>query len=189
MRALLWYIYFLHVQSIPSDFSGGSFRAALTEIQEIADSRNANATSKASSGTMNQQESKVLLAYSSQNEEGVIQDDTHVGDVIEQPLKRRKLKFKGVERVPVTEDDSNAKGKETSKEVKGLDRIMDMKNKRKRMAKQSAESEGDGATTGESSELSSKKFGSPTPNSSRMSSRDLVKKARGKKTGADGVSL
>ncbi|CAM6104306.1 unnamed protein product [Calypogeia fissa] len=171
-------------QSIPSDFSGGNFKAALTEIQETADSRNVSATSKASSGIMKQQESKVLLTDSSQNEK----DDAHVGDVIEQPLKRRKLKLKGVENMAVTEDESNAnsKGKEVTKEMKGADRIMEMKGKRKRVSKQLTESEGDGAPTGESSELSSKKFGSPTANSSRMSSRDLVKKARGKKTGADG---
>lgn len=181
---------FSYVQSIPIDFSGGSFRQALIEIQDTADSRNAKSPSKASSGSTKHQASKVLQAYSSQNELVAVKGGAHLGDVIEQPLKRRKLKFKGMERTLVRDDEVNtpSKGKEAAKEVRAQDRSMETKSNRKRMAKLQTESDGDGAATRESLE-SSKKFGSPTLNSVSLSSRDLAKKARGKKTGADGVSF
>jgi hypothetical protein len=175
--------------------NGESFKEALIEILETAelrkgqattDLRNDNDTPKANSGSTRVQEGKPVQASPSQNEEDG--KSGSVGDVVE----RRKLKFKAVEKVPKTDDnsDTHSKGQDSPKESKGQEKFNEMKSKRKRMTKQQSESDGEAAVTGESSEPLSKKTGSTTPRVNSLSSREVVKKARkGKKTGADGVSL
>lgn len=164
----------------------------MTEAQEAANNRADNAMVKPTSVIAKPQDIKSRMTPRVEKETAK-EEIAAPSEDTEQAPKRRKLKLKGVDKVPVKESTSKflLKGKEGTKDAKVIDKSVELTRKRKRMLKRPQTGTNDHELPkGETLESPTKKIGSPTGNSSSLNSRDPAKKSssRGKKTGDDGVS-
>ncbi|OAE22447.1 hypothetical protein AXG93_3348s1040 [Marchantia polymorpha subsp. ruderalis] len=177
-------------QHLPDGIKADEFKSAMTEAQEAANNRADNAMVKPTSVIAKPQDIKSRMTPRVEKETAK-EEIAAPSEDTEQAPKRRKLKLKGVDKVPVKESTSKflLKGKEGTKDAKVIDKSVELTRKRKRMLKRPQTGTNDHELPkGETLESPTKKIGSPTGNSSSLNSRDPAKKSssRGKKTGDDG---
>ncbi|KAL2629360.1 hypothetical protein R1flu_014046 [Riccia fluitans] len=165
-------------------------RSAMTEAEEAANFLADNTMVKVSGISGKSQEVRSRFTPRSEREAPSEEGAAPCEDT-EQAPKRRKLKIKSVDKVPMKESTSkpHAKGKEICKDTKTFDKSEELTRKRKRMFKKQLTGASEHETSkGEAIGSPTKKNASPTSNLSNINVRDPAKKSssRGKKTGDDG---